>query len=201
MLNKENIPKNTLPSYSQLIKSTIFATGITIILFLCVIIPAEYGKDPTGIGELIGIKKMGEIKMNLKMEDLKNTHSPNMDINLNDIMIREVDDTSEKKDDVEFTIEPDGSIEIKLIMVKGALVKYSWKTKNGGLNFNLHGDGYRGSNKSITYKKGRMKSYDSGEIVSEFDGYHGWFWRNRNNVKVNVVLEIVGDYIELKKIK
>jgi hypothetical protein len=86
-------------------------------------------------------------------------------------------------------------------MIEGSFVKYNWETKNGGLNYNLHGDGYKGSQKSITYKKGRMTSSDSGEIISEFDGYHGWFWRNRNSTAVTVTLETIGDYIQIKKLR
>ena len=102
---------------------------------------------------------------------------------------------------MEFVIAPDEAIEIKLDMKKGSIAKYNWTTKNGGLNYNLHGDGHKGSQKSISYKKGRMTSSDSGEFKSEFDGYHGWFWRNRNNESVTVTLETIGDYILIKQMK
>jgi hypothetical protein len=26
-----------------------------------------------------------------------------------------------------------------------------------------------------------MTTSDNGEFKAEFDGYHGWFWRNRNS--------------------
>ena len=116
--------------------------------------------------------------------------------------VRENSETSEENQDVlEFIIEPDEAIEIKLEMIEGSFVKYNWETKNGGLNYNLHGDGYKGSQKSITYKKGRMTSSDIGEIISQFDGYHGWFWRNSNKTAVTVILETAGDYIQIKKVK
>jgi len=37
-------------------------------LLILFILPAEYGADPTGIGELLGLKKMGEIKTSLKQD-------------------------------------------------------------------------------------------------------------------------------------
>ena len=107
----------------------------------------------------------------------------------------------ENQDVMEFVIAPNAAIEIKLEMKKGSIAKYKWTTQNGGLNYNLHGDGYKGSQQSITYKKGRMTSSDSGEIISEFDGYHGWFWRNRNSAAVTVTLETIGDYILIKQMK
>ena len=107
----------------------------------------------------------------------------------------------ENQDLMEFVIAPEDAIEIKLEMKKGSIAKYKWTTKNGGLNYNLHGDGHKGSQKSISYKKGRMTSSDSGEFKSEFDGYHGWFWRNRNIESVTVTLETIGDYILIKQMK
>ena len=191
--------ESDLPTSSQLLKSTLFAFIVAGILLLTVILPAEYGVDPTGIGELLGLKKMGEIKNSLEKdaltesEILKNNPTQNEKIKLENF--------DEKQDVMEVEIASGEAIEIKLEMKKGTVVKYQWTTINGGLNFNLHGDGYKGTNKSITYKKGRMYSSDSGELKSEFDGYHGWFWRNRNDVAVKVILEANGNYIQMKQMQ
>ena len=201
MFNAQKPSENDLPSSSQLLKSTIIALAVAGALLLCVVTPAEYGKDPTGVGEILGLKQMGEIKIRLEKESHIEKQDYNENISFKD-EVRENSETSEENQDVlEFIIEPDEAIEIKLEMIEGSFVKYNWETKNGGLNYNLHGDGYKGSQKSITYKKGRMTSSDSGEIISEFDGYHGWFWRNRNSTAVTVTLETIGDYIQIKKLR
>ena len=195
MFNTHNPPENDLPTSSQLLKSTMVAIGVGCTLLILVILPAEYGTDPTGVGELLGLKKMGEIKTRLKQEFLKEN------IGAKDELMVESETGKGNQDVMEFVIAPDEAIEIKLEMKKGSIAKYNWTTKNGGLNYNLHGDGHKGSQKSISYKKGRMTSSDSGEFKSEFDGYHGWFWRNRNNESVTVTLETFGDYILIKQMK
>ena len=101
---------------------------------------------------------------------------------------------------MEVEIASGEAIEIKLEMKKGAIAQYKWSTENGALNFNLHGDGYKGMHKTATYKKGKMVASDKGELVAEFDGYHGWFWRNRNYATVKVLLEVTGDFIQMKRI-
>ena len=201
MFNAQKPSENDLPSSSQLLKSTIIALAVAGALLLCVVIPAEYGKDPTGVGELLGLKKMGEIKIRLEKESLNGNQVFNKNSSFEDEVREDIETTEENHDVLEFILEPDEAIEIKLEMIEGSFAKYKWATQNGGLNYNLHGDGYKGSQKSITYKKGRMTSSDIGEIISEFDGYHGWFWRNRNNTAVTVTLETVGDYIQIKKLK
>jgi hypothetical protein len=190
-----------LPSSSQLLKSTVIALAAAAVLIVCVVIPAEYGKDPTGAGALLGLKRMGEIKIRLEEEMLQNDHRNNETISLTEDDMNDERTSEEKRDATEFTLEPNAAIEIKLEMKKGSSASYKWETRNGGLNFNLHGDGYKGSAESVTYKKGRMTLADSGKIVSEFDGYHGWFWRNRNHEAVTVRLETDGEYIAVKQMK
>ncbi|WP_372609395.1 hypothetical protein [Halomonas sp.] len=60
-----------------------------------------------------------------------------------------------------------------------------------------HGD--RNGN-SISYEKGRGVPEDEGELEAAFTGNHGWFFRNRNDNEVTVVLRIGGDYGELKQL-
>ena len=195
MFNTHKPSENDLPTSSQLLKSTMVAICVGCALLILFVLPAEYGTDPTGVGELLGLKKMGEIKTRLKQDFLKEN------IGAKDELMVESETGKENQDVMEFVIAPDEAIEIKLEMIEGSFIKYNWVTHNGGLNYNLHGDGHKGSQRSISYKKGRMTSSDSGEFKSEFDGYHGWFWRNRNNESVTVTLETIGDYILIKQMK
>ena len=190
-----------LPSSSQLLKSTVIALAVSVVLIVCVVIPAEYGKDPTGAGAVLGLKRMGEIKIRLEEEALRDDHGINETVSLTENYGNDERADKESHNITEFILEPDAAIEVKLEMKKGSSASYKWETRNGGLNFNLHGDGYKGSAESVTYKKGRMTLADSGKIVSEFDGYHGWFWRNRNHEAVTVRLETGGDYIVVKQMK
>lgn len=64
-----NIPSNEdLPSTAKLIKSTLLAFIGAAVLLVTVVMPAEYGMDPTGIGKAIGLKAMGDIKHELAHE-------------------------------------------------------------------------------------------------------------------------------------
>lgn len=64
-----NIPSNTeLPSTAKLIKSTLLALIGAGILLVTVVMPAEYGIDPTGVGKALGLKQMGDIKHALAHE-------------------------------------------------------------------------------------------------------------------------------------
>ncbi|MAS77957.1 MAG: transmembrane anchor protein [Candidatus Marinimicrobia bacterium] len=200
MFNAKQPIEKDLPSSAQLLKSTIIAIIMIVILFVMVILPAEYGTDPTGVGKLLGLKEMGDIKMSLLEESQNESlqESEPFSIFSDSVEAEKISNTI-NEDEVEITIEPGKAIEIKLEMKIGDVVQYEWRTIKGGLNYNLHGDGYKGSKKSINYKKGRMVPSDSGELKAEFDGYHGWFWRNREKFSVTVILQTSGDYIRIKQ--
>ena len=200
MFNAKQPIEKDLPTSAQLLKSTIIAIIVIVILFVMVILPAEYGTDPTGVGKLLGLKEMGDIKMSLLEESQNESlqESEPFSIDTDSVEAEKTSDTI-NEDVVEITIEPGKAIEIKLEMKIGDIVQYEWRTIKGGLNYNLHGDGYKGSKKSINYKKGRMVPSDSGELKAEFDGYHGWFWRNREKFSVTVILQTSGDYIRIKQ--
>jgi len=57
-----------LPSTGKLLKSTGIAVAIASALLVTVVLPAEYGLDPTRIGSLLGLTEMGRIKMQLAAE-------------------------------------------------------------------------------------------------------------------------------------
>ena len=68
MYNTDLPNRADLPSTKQLLKSTALAAAVAATLLITCILPAEYGIDPTGIGQAIGLKKMGEIKQQLHQE-------------------------------------------------------------------------------------------------------------------------------------
>ena len=56
------------PSARALLRSTVIALVVAAALLLTVVLPAEYGIDPTRVGRLLGLTQMGEIKVRLARE-------------------------------------------------------------------------------------------------------------------------------------
>jgi hypothetical protein len=51
-----------------LVRSILLALGVAVIVLLTTVLPAEYGIDPTGIGRVLNLTQMGEIKTRLAKE-------------------------------------------------------------------------------------------------------------------------------------
>ncbi len=94
------------------------------------------------------------------------------------------------------TLKPNEGVEYKLNMKKGAMVRYSWRAA-GDVNYDMHGTQQGG--KETSYKKGRGVARDDGIQTAAYDGWHGWFWRNRGTREVTVTLEVQGAYSQIKR--
>lgn len=218
-----------LPSSKQLFRSTIIAIVSAAVLLVTVVLPAEYGIDPTGVGSALRLTEMGEIKSQLAAEaatdaqaDAKKatagaasvplgaaeTGQSSAPANVSEESDTKAASTSSTtptaaepltrwRDETRFTLAPGQGIEIKLRMKEGAQAKFAWAVEGtGAVNFDTHGDG---GGRSISYEKGRGVPSDEGTLVAAFTGNHGWFWRNRGNAEVALVLRTEGDYIDIQR--
>ncbi len=206
-----NIPSRAeLPSSRQLLRSTAIAAAVACVLLITVVFPAEYGKDWTGIGRVLGLTRMGEIKAELAKEAAADAAAdasaaiPSAVAATPPVATPVVASTTAPdasslaswRDELTFTLAPGQGIEIKLVMKEGEKAAYAWTVEGGVVNHDTHGDG---GGRSISYAKGRGVPADTGELVAAFSGNHGWFWRNRGKQDVRLVLRTGGQYSELKR--
>jgi hypothetical protein len=177
----------------KLLKSLTIVVVVAALITVTVVLPAERGIDPTGIGRVLGLKEMGETKVALAKEaelDSIDNAAPRLAATRAE--------AGTMFDDTEVILPPGEGREIKLVMLKDAKVTYSWAAKTGVVNYDTHADSptirYHG------YAKGAGVKADSGVLMAAFDGQHGWFWRNRGTDTVVVTLRTVGHYTELKRL-
>lgn len=194
-----NAPKpklEDLPTKAQLRRSSIIAGIGAVVIGVAVYMPAELGQDPTGIGTILGLTEMGEIKQELKAEAEADAllHSEDQSSLLNDILGLFVSTAHAQEawqDTITFTLEPGEFTEIKATMEEGATLFYSWAAEGGRINFDLHA---HAGDENVTYEKGRGQTDGEGSFETPFAGDHGWFWRNRDDETVTVTLQLRGDY-------
>jgi hypothetical protein len=213
-----NTPKPSvedLPTSSQLIRSTGIAIAAAAVILVTVVMPAEYNIDPTGVGGVLGLTEMGEIKAQLAEEaeadrlmlereaaEPQSSLSPGVLDAIFGLFVgtAHAQDAPAAApvwtDEITFTLEPGQGTEIKLVMQEGAVAQYDWAVTGGAVNFDTHGDG--GGNE-ISYEKGRAVEADAGDLTAAFTGNHGWFWRNRGDAPVSMILRVAGAYTEVKR--
>jgi hypothetical protein len=226
MYNTDMPLRSELPSSAQLIRSTIIAAIVALVLLVTVVMPSEYALDPTGAGRLLGLTEMGEIKIQLVEEVAADEAAQMVAVqpSINEAVSEPVEPVFEAavvdveaepevapkveqpaptmaaepewQDEVRVVLTPGEGTEFKLTMQEGAVARFAWVSEGGPVNFDTHGDG---GGRSISYEKGRDVPEDQGELKAAFNGNHGWFFRNRNDNDITLVLRTDGDYGELKR--
>jgi hypothetical protein len=195
MYNSDTPLRAELPSSKKLLRSTILVAISALVLLFAVVLPAEYGVDPTGLGRVLRMTDMGDIKQQLATEAAADVAAYPSSAQA-PAPAQPTASKIEWRDETPFTLTPGEGTEIKLTMAAGAKAQYAWVVEGGEVNFDTHGDA---PGKSISYEKGRGVSSDEGVLEAEFTGNHGWFWRNRGKSNVTVILRTRGDYTAIKK--
>jgi len=207
-------PLNTdLPSSRQLLRSTIIAFIIAVVLLVTVVLPSEYAIDPTGIGRVLGLTEMGEIKGQLAEEAAADAArdaagatviapsgaatAPAATAQANPAPA--TPETQAWRDQTQVELAPGQGAEVKLAMTAGQKASFSWTVQGGVVNFDAHGDG-GASGESTSYEKGRGAASDEGVLEAAFNGSHGWFWRNRGDTPVTITLRTAGEYAQVKRV-
>lgn len=207
MYNNDLPTRAQLPTSAQLIRSTLIAAVSALVLLVTVVLPAEYAIDPTGIGRVLGLTSMGEIKTSLAKEAAEDTAATaqanaNMATPTTAPAPAATGNTPASagdmnwRDEASYTLKPGEGIEIKMRMKEGEKARFAWTVQGGVVNFDTHGDGL---GRSISYEKGRGVPSDEGELVAAFTGNHGWFFRNRGTADVTLVLLTGGQYQDIKR--
>lgn len=222
---KSTMPsKDDLPSSAQLIKSTIIALVAAAAILVTIVLPAEYAIDPTGIGRVLNLTEMGEIKQQLAIEAeadrIKDRQmqapqaptTPEKRSSLGGLLLGFVvgapaqaaepvllAQAGIRSDETTITLKPNEGTEYKMPLPKGAQVEYSWRAEGGPVNYDLHGSP-SGGGKESSYKAARGVASDEGKLTAGYDGMHGWFFRNRGKADVTIKLRTKGPYAEIKKV-
>ena len=109
----------------------------------------------------------------------------------------EVTKRTEWEDVITVTIPARGEKEYKLLLDKGATLEYFWQTDKEKLFFDFHGEPKGDTTGSFTsYLKG-TKSQANGSLVTEFEGTHGWYWKNQSSAPAIITLRVSGEYNRL----
>jgi hypothetical protein len=179
-LEPEELPQANL-------RSLALAAALLLVLTLVAVLPAEYAIDPTGLGRILGLTPMGELKQKLaqaaEQEAKLSFDGP----------------AKERTDSTVIRVPPAGSVEVKLAMTKGAKASFEWTAVGGTVSFETHVDKRRGGYHS--YGKGENAGADKGTIVAVFNGYHGWYFKNDGPNEVSITLQTSGDYREVKQMQ
>ncbi len=160
-----------------LVKASVLACLFATVLFVLVVLPAEYNIDPTGFGATLGLTVLapsGAVAVTSAMAEGSGNGS--------------------RSDEAVIIVPAKSGLEYKFQLAQYAKLQYQWNSAGSDLYFDLHGEpdggepGYFESYAEATANE--MK----GAITAPFAGSHGWYWRNRSDNEAVITLKTSGSY-------
>lgn len=192
----------------ELLRGTIVAAIVAAIVLTVAVLPAEYGIDPTGAGAAMGLTKLhtpvAAIAQNTDAAPVapapggSTVSAPGEQRALT---ISSKPTVAYRADDMEITLAAGKGVEVKTHLAKGATLIYAWKTKSAEkVNHDFHGE-------PVNAKENEFESFiledgvseSKGTLIAPFTGVHGWYWKNKTDAPVTVVLKASGFYTDIFK--
>jgi len=152
------------PSTRNIIIATALALLVALVVLFVAILPAEFGSDPLGTGELLGLTALSREE---------NPFEEQLEIH--------------RTDYVEFVLEAFQSVEYKYLLDMDASMVFSW-VADGEVYYDMHAEpAGLGEEYAESFEQGTADRR-MGTFHAPFTGIHGWFWENRslNTVVVRV---------------
>ena len=193
----------------QILKSLLIALLIGAVVLVSAVLPAEYGVDPLGTGELFGFSKL--YQGNDQTEIIETTSS----LNFNKIKMEKLGSPQStpkpneannpppevqypnREDSIEVIVPAEKGIEYKFKSLKYGNIKYEWTTDKGIVYIDFHGEVKQENPPKNVFYESYTLAYSNnmaGTLTAPFEGKHGWYFRNETNKDIVVTIRLNGQY-------
>ena len=184
----------TLPTTAQLLRATAIAVVVAAALLVTVVLPAEYGIDPTGLGGRLGLASLSS---SAPPPPASAPAEPTVAAAEPPALVKRTG--AFRSDEMSLTLPPGKGAEIKATMAAGDSYVFTWTTDGGPVNFDMHGERPNAGDEFTSYWKDKQQTNGHGSFVAPFAGSHGWYWANRGSAPVTVTVKTSGFYEKLYK--
>jgi hypothetical protein len=180
------------------------AALFAIAVLFTVVLPAERGYDPTGVGRLLGLTAMrkAEPAFDKTIDDVlagnenlaAAAKSDPMDpLPLPNPAVSQLETAPPKTETITIKLGWDEKTEIKAKLGKSKAIVYSWSVEGGKAYVDFHGhDPSKGDNYWVRYEEADDATGRSGSLVAPFAGEHGWYWLNVSETPITIKLTVTG---------
>jgi hypothetical protein len=175
------------------VRATCQAFGVACLILLVVILPAEYGIDPTGIGGAVGLYR----EPDAAIEPLPTSSAGGETTPGAGAGSLFTSPTPYRTDEMSITLAAGEGAEIKAQMAGGERLVYSWTATGNGVDVDMHGEAADKTGGDRSYQTGEFQTAGHGAFEAPMAGNHGWFWQNLNDDPVTVTVKTAGFYARL----
>jgi hypothetical protein len=180
-------------SAARLLRATVLAAAAAAVLLVLVVLPAEYGIDPTGAGRATGLYRAPAAEAAPLPESASGADGAT-GATAGSLFKSAA---AFRSDEMSVTLEPGEGAEIKAEMNAGERLVFSWTTTGGGVDVDMHGEAVDKAGGDRSYWTGEFQTSGHGALEAPMAGNHGWFWQNLNDGPVTITVKTSGFYRRL----
>ena len=183
-------PPVQAPSARTLVKAIAIALVVATIVLVTVVFPAEYGIDPLGTGEALGLSALsgGTTPEEPVPPPAGEKVAPEQEGPF------ALYPAGFKVDSRELVLGPYEYVEYKYHLERGAAMLFSWRA-SGDVMHDFHGDPEGQSSSAAAQSfDARPRRQADGSFAAPFSGIHGWFWENPGGETITVRVTTAGFY-------
>ena len=192
------------PSGKQIAISSVVALVVAVVVLVVIIWPAEYGRDPTGIGGLLGIEGMSAgATQTITLVDsfggnetLREVEIPDFGepVPLPNPSVARDEPGPPETITMSVELDLDAETEIKMVLTEGSMVVYDWEVVDGIVYSDFHGHTPEfGDEFWVRYREDQQGTASGhGSLLAPFSGEHGWYWVNLSDGPVTINLTVTG---------
>ncbi len=210
------IPNYVHPTNRQLIRATLLSVIVAGLILVTIVLPAEFGIDPTGIGKRLGLTTLSEseapaavvpvaapasadeAKLNSELAARAQATFGAFDGQSLDASAFSASSGTPHQQSFTVTLEPGKGAEVKAKLKAGDGMVFHW-VANGDVAVDMHGERPEVKNAWTTYAVEAAQRESAGTFIAPFEGTHGWFWQNRGTQPVTVTVDVSGFQSDLYK--
>jgi len=190
----------------ELVRGVLIALAVAGVILAVAVLPAEYGIDPTGAGKALGLTSLhrpaivaSTVAPTAAPATQGSTVAAPGEVRTLTIAARQ--SVAYRADTREVTLLPGKGVEVKTHLAKGATLIYAWKTTKGELlNHDFHGEPVKAKEDEFeSFIEEQGVSESRGSLIAPFTGVHGWYWKNKTDAPVTLVLHASGFYTDIYK--
>lgn len=179
----------------RIILLTASALAAALLILFGAVLPAEYHRDPIGLGRLTGIDALWAPEERIVAPAARAVPAAAS----RSFRQRFRDDVVEIPLKAAGDPEHGDELEYKVAMKKGASYIYSWEAPGIAnieefyTEFHGHTVG-QGEPMTVAFYRKATGVSDNGVFTAPFDGVHGWYFQNQSERPVTVRLRVAGFY-------
>jgi hypothetical protein len=184
------------------------AVLVAALLLVTVVLPAEYGIDPTGIGKRLGLTAINGPAQAPALKDVIGGNQNLAAVKVPDVgdpiplpnpAVSQLKPGAPKTQTVIVTLPAFKETEVKMLLDEAQVAVFTWESdQDVYVDYHGHNKELMGERGFVRYEEQQSVHAGHGSLVAPFTGEHGWYWLSLSDKPTTIKLTVTGYFNSIR---